>query len=152
MFGHYLQNWQSQWLCFYYLFEEHIKAPIKVRYSLLPETLQTGNNHITQCRFSDALYFFNTFRKFEVKGMTNLQDFFYSKTLSWQNTPVDRVFIYSHLVAVVDPLKFSVDPNSGHKTIQRAILEQRLDIVSHPGDVIGIAGFFLNNTLLDIKA
>jgi hypothetical protein len=99
-----------------------------------------------QCRFSDALYFFTTFRKFEVKGMTNLQDYFYNRTLQWKNTPIDRVFIFSHIVALVDPITFKADSMIDHNSIQRIIFDQRVEIVNHPGDVIGIAGFFIDNT------
>ena len=56
-----------------------------------------------ECRFSDALYFFSTFKKLEIKGMTNLQDFFYDGIINSMSKSVENMFIYSHLVAIVDP-------------------------------------------------
>jgi hypothetical protein len=117
IFGYYLQNWESQWLCFFYMFEEHLKAPVKIRFSELPSTFLTSDMRRVQCRFTDALYFLTTFRRFEVKGITNLQDFFYNKTLTWKNSPVNSMFIFSHLVATVDPLTFTSEPNIAHNSI-----------------------------------
>lgn len=79
----------------------------------MPSSLLTTDKRKVQCRFTDVLYFYTTFRKYEVKGISNLQDFFYNRTLTWKNTAIDNVFIYSHLVALVDPMKFNVKPNNG---------------------------------------
>jgi len=103
IFGHYLQNWSSQWLCFFFIFEEQIASPVKILYSSLPETFLFAGQRRVECRFSDALYFFSTFKKLEVKGLTNLQDYFYNRTLTWKNRNIERVHLYSHLVCMVDP-------------------------------------------------
>jgi hypothetical protein len=40
--------------------------------------------------------------------MTNLKDFFYDGTVNYKNKAVENMFLYSHLVAIVDPNKFSM--------------------------------------------
>ena len=76
-----------------------------------------------ECRFSDALYFFSTFKKLEIRGMTNLQDFFYDKTIASMSKQIDNLFIYSHLVAIVDPETFSVNNyQRGDSNIQKALI------------------------------
>jgi hypothetical protein len=86
--------------------------------------------------------------------MTNLQDFFYDKTVNWISKPIKNMFLYSHLVAIVDPEVFNVnaDPQRGDTSVQRTLMSQRIDVINHPGDIIGIVGFFLNNTELGMMA
>lgn len=43
IFGYYLQNWQSQWLCFFYLFEEHLNTPVKIKYGELQEAFLSSD-------------------------------------------------------------------------------------------------------------
>ena len=107
--GHYLNNWSNQWLCFFYIFEENFNAPIKILYNQLPTYLLQADRRRIECRFSDALYFFSTFKKLQIKGMTNLKDFFYDGTINYKNKKVENMFLYSHLVAIVDPKRFSMN-------------------------------------------
>ena len=119
----------------------------------MPDYVLFADRRRIECRFSDALYFFSTFKKLEIRGMTNLQDFFYEKTISWMSKPIDNIFIYSHLVAIVDPEVFSLEPKlRGDTSVQRSMTSQKLDCINHPKDIIGITGFFLNNTKLGIIA
>jgi hypothetical protein len=85
-----------------------MNTPVKIVYSKLPETFLSADNKRIDCRFSDALFFFSTFKRFETQGMTNLQDYFYNRTLAWKNTEINRIFLYSHLVCMVDPVTFNV--------------------------------------------
>jgi hypothetical protein len=85
--------------------------------------------------------------------MTNLQDFFYDKTINWKSHPINSMFIYSHMVAIVDPDTFTITTTSrGDNSIQKTLMSQKLDIINHPGDIIGIAGFFLDNSRLGVMA
>lgn len=83
--GHYLNHFSNQWLCFFYIFEDKINAPLKILYNELPDYILFADRRRIECRFSDALYFFSTFKKLEIKGMTNLQDFFYDKTINFKS-------------------------------------------------------------------
>jgi len=121
--GHYLNHFSNQWLCFFFIFEEKINAPIKIIYNELPDYILMADKRRIECRFSDALYFFSTFKKLEIRGMTNLQDFFYDKTIASMSKQIDNLFIYSHLVAIVDPETFSVNNyQRGDSNIQKALI------------------------------
>ena len=55
--------------------------------------------------------------------MTNLQDFFYDKTINWKSQPIYNIFIYSHMVAIVDPDKFTISNASrGDNSIQKTLM------------------------------
>lgn len=121
--GHYLNHFSNQWLCFFYIFEDKIKAPLKILYNELPDYILFADRRRIECRFSDALYFFSTFKKLEIKGMTNLQDFFYDKTINWKSEPINSMFIYSHLVTIVDPDSFTISSTSrGDNSIQKTLM------------------------------
>ncbi len=152
--GHYLNNWSNQWLCFFYIFEERINAPIKILYNQLPSFLLQADRRRIECRFSDALYFFSTFKKLQIAGMTNLKDFFYDGTVHYKNKAIENMFLYSHLVAIVDPQTFQMSKalNRGDPSIQPSLMSQKIDVINHPGDIIGITGYFLDNTKLGVMA
>ena len=141
-----MNNWSTKWLCFFYIFEDTINAPIKILYNQLPTFLLMADQRRIECRFSDALYFFSTFKKLQVKGMTNLQDFFYDGAVNYMSKSVDNVFVFSHMVAIVDPLRFVRPSSIKRGQSQPSLMSQRVDLINHPGDLIGISGYFLNNT------
>ena len=64
--------------------------------------------------------------------------------------PIDNIFLYSHLVSIVDPELFSVLKDD--KSVQKSLMSQKIEIINHPSDKIGITGFFLNNTKNGILA
>lgn len=63
------------------------------------------------------------------------------------------MFIYSHLVALIDQASGDDFNDAGfNEQLQRNIMDKAVDIIYHPGDSIGLAGFFLNNTDKNIIA
>ena len=78
-----------------------------------------------------------------------MQDYFYDQTMTWSNKGIDSMFMLSHLVTIVDANRFDTPVD---KTTSRSITLLTVDILYHPGDLVGIAGLFLNNTNLGIVA
>jgi hypothetical protein len=43
--------------------------------------------------------------------MTNLRDFFYDGAIKYKNKQLENMFLYSHLIAIVDPATFLIKKN-----------------------------------------
>ena len=108
LLGYYLDNWSSNaWYCFTFFFQDKLShLPFKIQYDALPATTILLPNQKLQCKFSDILQFYSVAKNLEVKGFTNLEDYFYDRTVQIKDYNVDTIFVMSHLVTLVDAKKF----------------------------------------------
>jgi len=133
MIGYYLNNWTPSWLCFFFFYQDSISSPIKINYTSLPATMVTSNK-VLECSFSSLLGYYSQIKKIEAKGISDLNQYFYDKSVEWANLIIDGVFIQAHLMEISDPYQAT-----------------HFQKIYHPGSLITVQGFFLGYAKEDVQ-